>query len=92
MSRPSLTHSGRIAHDVLLETQQFKCYYCGREIARARAANKIKDRHVVASTIDHVIPLYIGGKNTMENFVAACRVCNVKKGHKTQEEFLNGLS
>ena len=85
MRRPRLTHSGRIAHDVLLETQQFKCYYCGHDIARARQANKVTG--VRASTIDHVIPLYIGGPNTMKNFVAACSPCNVKKGHKTIEEF-----
>lgn len=37
-------------------------------------------------TIDHIIPTSRGGKNTWENMVTACKMCNSKKGDKTLEE------
>lgn len=39
-----------------------------------------------ASTIDHVIPKFKGGRHVWENVVAACRRCNQRKGHKTVAE------
>lgn len=33
-------------------------------------------------TIDHVIPVALGGTNDMENLVVACRSCNSRKGAK----------
>ena len=59
----------------------FKCMYCG---------NRFKPDDL---TIDHVIPLsrykklgYKGHPNGMDNVVAACYKCNVKKGNHTCEE------
>ena len=37
-------------------------------------------------TIDHVIPKNKGGKDTWDNLVAACQLCNRKKGDKTLEQ------
>lgn len=34
-------------------------------------------------TIDHVTPKRMGGKDTWENLVCACKRCNTKKGDKT---------
>jgi hypothetical protein len=42
-----------------------KCFYCGR---------KLKDMH-----IDHLIPITVGGRHTLKNFVLACPWCNVSK-------------
>jgi 5-methylcytosine-specific restriction endonuclease McrA len=50
----------------------FKCAYCGAEKLRL--------------TIDHIIPKSRGGKSTFENCVAACKPCNIKKGHQTPRE------
>lgn len=36
--------------------------------------------------IDHVIPLFRGGDNDIENLVAACKPCNRAKGTKLLEE------
>ena len=45
----------------------FKCQYCGL-------------RHSARSlTIDHVYPKSMGGKNTWDNLVAACKSCNQSK-------------
>lgn len=56
----------------------FKCQYCG-------GTNEL--------TIDHIIPVSRGGKNTFENCVAACKPCNNKKNNRTPSEakmFLRG--
>ena len=56
----------------VLIRDHFKCAYCG--------AGKEK------LSIDHIIPKSKGGKMTFENCVAACRVCNLKKGGRTPSE------
>ena len=52
----------------------FECQYCG------------KNGTVKELTIDHVIPISRGGKNTWENVVTACSPCNSKKGSKLLDE------
>ncbi|KAL5058935.1 hypothetical protein RYX36_030539 [Vicia faba] len=37
-------------------------------------------------TIDHVVPVALGGEWTWENLVTACFKCNSKKGRKSIEE------
>lgn len=39
-------------------------------------------------TADHVDPLYLGGKHSMDNLVIACRSCNSRKGRKGFIEWL----
>lgn len=48
------------------------CQYCG------------KRGHDL--TLDHVIPRHRGGEHTWENVVAACKVCNHRKGGRTVKE------
>jgi 5-methylcytosine-specific restriction endonuclease McrA len=50
----------------------YTCAYCG-----------IKDRKM---TVDHVVPKAMGGKNSFENTVCACKQCNNKKGDKLPKE------
>lgn len=38
-------------------------------------------------TMDHVVPLSLGGSNTMANVVGACRPCNSAKKARTIEEW-----
>ena len=53
---------------------QNKCQYCG---------NYKDDKSM---TLDHILPKSLGGLNTWENLVAACKKCNQKKGNKTLQE------
>lgn len=39
-----------------------------------------------ATTVDHILPVSRGGKNTWDNTVAACQPCNAKKDNKTPKE------
>jgi hypothetical protein len=45
-----------------------KCVYCGRPMGK------------VQLTIDHFVPLELGGANDASNYVSACRKCNKDKG------------
>lgn len=46
----------------------YKCMYCGKKMGE------------VQLTIDHFIPLEMGGKNDPSNYLSACRKCNKDKG------------
>lgn len=50
----------------------FTCQYCGR--------------HTGELTVDHVLPRHLGGTHTWTNVVAACPVCNHRKGGRRLEE------
>lgn len=53
----------------------FKCQYCGRRMGE------------VLMTIDHFIPLEMGGANDTTNFLTACKPCNKDKGSSDPEEW-----
>ncbi|MEE9166903.1 MAG: HNH endonuclease [Candidatus Neomarinimicrobiota bacterium] len=56
----------------ILKRDQHQCQYCGRRS--------------VPMTIDHVIPKERGGKDTWDNLVCCCHVCNRKKGNRSPDE------
>lgn len=62
--------------DAMLDGQDRRCYLCGCEL-------KGRDFH-----LEHKIPLIRGGSHTPSNLAAACADCNLSKGKKTAEEFL----
>lgn len=47
----------------------YKCQYCGIDVNKRTA------------TLDHVVPISLGGKSTWENSVCACSKCNSIKGN-----------
>ena len=49
------------------KTASGKCYFCGKKV-------KFKD-----ITMDHLLPLAMGGRSTKENIVPCCKPCNTKK-------------
>ena len=51
----------------VLQRDAYTCAYCGD----------------VANEVDHVYPKVKGGEDTLDNLVAACRTCNIKKKDKT---------
>jgi len=46
----------------------FQCLYCGAKMGD------------VQMTVDHFIPLEMGGDNDLSNYISACKRCNKKKG------------
>lgn len=61
---PGLTHHQRSALLAVWKRQGRRCMYCDR----------------LASTVDHVVPLLLGGTNYEGNLVPACLSCNSSKG------------
>lgn len=55
--------------DVLCDYYGKKCLSCGRTDAKL--------------TVDHVVPLSVGGTNSIENIQPLCGSCNSSKGTKT---------
>jgi hypothetical protein len=53
----------------------YKCAYCGRENIKL--------------TKDHVVSIYNGGSDNIDNIVPACQNCNSRKGKRPVEEFLS---
>ncbi len=56
----------------LVETDQGRCAYCGS---------------TSVLEADHRIPLARGGTHLIANILPACRSCNARKHHMTEEEF-----
>jgi 5-methylcytosine-specific restriction endonuclease McrA len=59
-----------LTRPALLARDHHRCAYCGRR----------------ADTVDHVVPRSRGGRHLWENVVAACRVCNGRKGDRLLAE------
>lgn len=56
----------------IFERDGFKCHYCG------------KSPHLdnIILTIDHIIPLVLGGNDKDDNLITACSYCNSVKGDR----------
>jgi len=56
----------------IFRRDNFTCQYCGKR--------------TLDLTIDHVIPRHLGGTHTWDNVVAACSICNHRKGGRSLAE------
>lgn len=59
----------------VLERDRYRCQYCGLD-GLASFENSL------VMTVDFVIPRARKGKKDLSNLVAACRPCNLIKGHR----------
>ena len=64
----------RLSRQSIYNRDNYTCYICGEEFSEGKLS------------IDHVIPLSRGGKNTFENMATCCKNCNYKKGSQTLSE------
>lgn len=58
----------------VFERDGYRCVYCG---------DASEPLHC-----DHVLPFSKGGQSTLSNLVTACAPCNISKGARTPEEWL----
>jgi 5-methylcytosine-specific restriction endonuclease McrA len=63
-----------VSLDEIIERDGDLCYLCGKETS-------VDDR-----TLDHVVPLILGGGHVPSNVRLAHRVCNSRKGSKLLSE------
>lgn len=61
----------------IYERDKGVCAYCG-ELTRMDAPKG----HSLKTTLDHILPVYLGGGNSVNNLVVSCFLCNVKKGKR----------
>lgn len=66
-----------------LKRQRGKCYYCGVKMIQQRGKPN-------SQTVDHVVPLDKGGRNSPDNLVIACLKCNCSKQDKLPHEWTQG--
>lgn len=66
--------SPRFQKKVLFNRDGWSCQYCGKTLCYS------------SLSVDHVVPVSRGGRTSWKNCVAACTVCNMRKGSKTPEE------
>jgi 5-methylcytosine-specific restriction endonuclease McrA len=67
----------------VLERDCYRCAYCGRNMRdqhRRRGVKRTKP------TVDHILPVSRGGKNTWTNTVCACPDCNQRKADRMPHE------
>lgn len=63
----------------LWQEQEGLCFYCQRSMAAPLTQRLRHRKRADAATIDHVMPLSLGGAADWPNEVAACRACNDAK-------------
>jgi 5-methylcytosine-specific restriction endonuclease McrA len=64
----------------VLARDRYTCVYCGIRPGRKQGARFLTRD---AFTVDHIIPISRGGKNTWGNTVCACKTCNQRKADRT---------
>ena len=65
-----------------------RCQYCGAAVARK--PSKWCDT-VFEFTLDHVLPVSLGGRYLDENLLAACRPCNHARATTPLDQFIEQL-
>lgn len=59
----------RFSKQTIFLRDEYRCSYCGVDVNRKTA------------TLDHVLPMSLGGKTTFENCTTSCSACNSRKGN-----------
>ena len=72
--KPSFSRTVRLSRQNIFLRDQYRCQYCHEVFAKKYL------------TVDHVIPISKGGRNSWENLVTACAGCNNKKADKTPRQ------
>jgi 5-methylcytosine-specific restriction endonuclease McrA len=67
----------RRARATVVELHGMTCYLCHNGIP-----SWVEPLHPSALTIDHVVPLKLGGTEDLDNLRPAHRRCNLKKGSR----------
>lgn len=67
---------------ILWDRQEGRCFWCGKRMSRTRFTSpaRPKDLDDIVATIDHLVPLALGGDNTLDNLRLACHRCNHLRG------------
>jgi 5-methylcytosine-specific restriction endonuclease McrA len=67
----------------VLRRDRYTCAYCGIQPGEIQGGRRLARRDF---TLDHVLPVSRGGRNTWGNTICACRACNQRKANRTPHE------
>lgn len=70
-----------VEREVLFERDGWKCHYCGFPV-QMKGPSSQDGAGYKKGTMDHVVPISLGGSHTYSNLVTACSDCNGLKGDK----------
>ncbi len=71
------------SREAVLRRDHYTCAYCGAQTGdRVRGRGQTKHDF----TVDHILPISRGGKNTWGNTVCACSSCNQRKADRLPHE------
>jgi hypothetical protein len=76
---------------ILFKLQKGCCYYCKRPMIRKWKHRDGVPTPPLLATVDHMMPTFKGGKNTIGNKCLACYECNCRKGHMDAAQFITLL-
>ncbi len=82
-TRHSRLGRGKIPREMRLEVferDNFTCQFCGAELSSSLL------------TIDHLIPLSLGGLDEMTNYISCCSSCNQRKANFPLPEFAKTIN
>lgn len=65
-----------VSRHAIFQRDKWTCHLCGKRVKRSEQAP-----HPLAPTIDHVIPLAVGGTHEPANCRTAHFLCNSTKSH-----------
>ena len=67
----------------VLRRDQYTCAYCGVQVGGKRRGQVLAKQDF---TVDHILPVSRGGKNSWGNTVCACPSCNQRKADRLPNE------
>ena len=76
-SRLASVEHEEIAASEIYERDGWRCGICGKRVNK-----KLKYPDPLSSTLDHIIPLSLGGPHTKSNLQLAHYICNITKGNR----------
>lgn len=63
----------------VIRRQGRRCFYCSKFVAIPQGHTDIQKGEKLWGTLDHLKPLSLGGRNTINNIVLACYKCHQKR-------------
>ena len=67
--------------EYVFQRDEFVCQYCGIWCYDSWVQNS------KSVTIDHIIPIKMGGNNKVDNLITSCMKCNITKNDRVFESF-----
>lgn len=76
-------HADDIDPDAIYERDGWRCGICG-----CKVDSDLPYPHSMSVSLDHIIPLSLGGSHTKDNVQCAHLRCNISKGNRGQDQLL----